>query len=643
MEKAKRVALVGLDGIIPEFAEKFIAEGAMPNLKKLRERGFWTDAIPSMPAWTPSNWATVVTGAQTSTHAMDGFEIHYPGEPLPFKLTDMHRGFDSQLLKAETIWEAAAKQGRKVFLLKYPNTWPIRLKEDEGIQIGGAAGFGGLRSYLDVWHAQCFTNDLAGRKGATLCTPRPAQGWRDIPVSEAEALECELSIELNHHRGTLTFYGLIYRSDSGEGYDRLMICRLKDGGQALVTIPQGQWSDWVIGVFDDKGETEEGGFRFKLIELAPDGGQFKLYMSPNHPVAGYTFPEHIAGEILEVAGPFPEYESLHTELYGWVDRETQMEIYEYHTDWLIKVAEHVMNKYEWDIFVTQHHPIDYTQHIYMGAVTPSHPDYNQEDVELGWWGLRRTYQIADKYVGGIMRAVGEEALVVMTGDHGAEVVTHHFYPNNLLERAGLLKVELNEDGEYEPIWSETKAYAFGPSYVYVNLEGREPHGIVKPDKDYEEVRDQIIKLFNTAKCEQTGTYPVTMVMRREEADFFGLHGDQPGDIVYIVEPGYDSGAPIRMGKSKYRAGVTENREVFQATKQWSQYTGDHSAYPPFSQRNRTLTVFSGPGVRKNVKRRTPIRLIDVAPTISHLIGAPYAAQTEGSVILDALEENEMIA
>ena len=122
------------------------------------------------------------------------------------------------------FWEAAAKQGRKTLLFKFPGTWPIRLKEGEGIQIGGAAGFGGLRSYLDVWHAHCFTNDPAGKKGATLSTPRPAQGWRDIPVSEAEALECDLSIELNHHRGTLTLYGLIYRSDSGEGYDRLMIC-----------------------------------------------------------------------------------------------------------------------------------------------------------------------------------------------------------------------------------------------------------------------------------------------------------------------------------------------------------------------------------------------------------------------------------
>ena len=93
-----------------------------------------------------------------------------------------------------------------------------------------------------------------------------------------------------------------------------------------------------------------------------------------------------------------------------------------------------------------------------------------------------------------------------------------------------------------------------------------------------------------------------------------------------------------MGKSHYRAGVTEDREVFKVTRQWHDYTGDHSSFPPYSARNRTLVVMAGPGVRQGVKRRTPVRLLDVAPTMSHLIGAPFAAQTEGSVILDALEE-----
>ena len=100
---------------------------------------------------------TIVTGAQTSTHGIEGFEIHMPGEPLPYEV--YHRGFDQDLRKAETIWEAGAKVGKKAMIVKYPVTFPVFLKEEEGIQVGGSAGFGGLRSYLDVWHGHCFTNE----------------------------------------------------------------------------------------------------------------------------------------------------------------------------------------------------------------------------------------------------------------------------------------------------------------------------------------------------------------------------------------------------------------------------------------------------------------------------------------------------
>ena len=54
--KARRVAFVGLDGTIPWMAEKFMAEGIMPNLVRLTENGFTTESVPSLPTWTPGNW-----------------------------------------------------------------------------------------------------------------------------------------------------------------------------------------------------------------------------------------------------------------------------------------------------------------------------------------------------------------------------------------------------------------------------------------------------------------------------------------------------------------------------------------------------------------------------------------------------------
>ena len=48
-------------------------------------------------------------------------------------------------------------------------------------------------------------------------------------------------------------------------------------------------------------------------------------------------------------------------------------------------------------------------------------------------------------------------------------------------------------------WSKTKAFsAPNPQQgIYINLEGREPHGIV-PESEYETVRDEIIGRFADA-------------------------------------------------------------------------------------------------------------------------------------------------
>jgi len=637
--KIKKVAFVGLDGIIPWMAEKFIAEGVMPNLKQLMENGFTTESVPSLPTWTPGNWTTLATGAQTSTHGIEGFEIHLPGEPLPYEI--YHRGFDQELRKAETFWEAAAKVGRKSIILKYPVTWPIKLKEGEGIQIGGSAGFGGLRSYLDVWHGHCFTN-LPHVRHATPVAIRPAAGWRNIAVPLADALECDLNITLNRHRGTLRFHGLIYRSQPGGGFDSFMMSRTRDGKDCLADVKTNQWSDWIVGVFDEKQELAEGGFRVKLIELAPDGSKIKFFMTQNHPLRGFTFPPEIADEITELAGPFPEFTAMEPALYGWFDHQTQMEIYKTHTDWLIKVAAHMLTRHDWDIFVTQHHPIDYAEHFYYGFIDPQHPEYDAQYAEMGWEGLRCAYSEADRYLGAIMRAAGQDAVVVMSGDHGIDSSHYTFRFNNILEREGLLKVKLDAKGQYEPVWSETKAYTFQSNIVYVNLKGRDPDGIVEPGQEYDVVCDQVIRLLYEAKCEQTGVHPVAFAMQVEDADFFGLYGGGIGDVVYVTKVGYDSGVTERLGKSPMRAGVTADRGTCIVNTLGTEMTGDHCSFPTFAKRLRTLTVFSGPGVRKNIRRRTPIRLIDVAPTLSYLIGAPYAAQTEGSIVLDALVENAQI-
>ncbi|GAF92189.1 unnamed protein product, partial [marine sediment metagenome] len=89
---AKKAVLIGLDALVPELVHKFMAEGRMPHLQRLQERGFTTEVIPTIPAWTPNGWACVATGANSSTHGIEGFLLHFPGESF----TTYHNGFDSR-------------------------------------------------------------------------------------------------------------------------------------------------------------------------------------------------------------------------------------------------------------------------------------------------------------------------------------------------------------------------------------------------------------------------------------------------------------------------------------------------------------------------------------------------------------------
>ena len=60
---ARRVLVLGLDALVPNTTEKLTAEGMLPNMQRLRDRGCLSRIRPVIPAQTPANWSTIATGA----------------------------------------------------------------------------------------------------------------------------------------------------------------------------------------------------------------------------------------------------------------------------------------------------------------------------------------------------------------------------------------------------------------------------------------------------------------------------------------------------------------------------------------------------------------------------------------------------
>jgi predicted AlkP superfamily phosphohydrolase/phosphomutase len=254
------------------------------------------------------------------------------------------------------------------------------------------------------------------------------------------------------------------------------------------------------------------------------------------------------------------------------------------------------------------------------------PDKREMDYYLE---VERTfYQNVDRAVGEIVALADEETVIAVVSDHGTKATTHDFLPAKVLADAGLtvFKGSLPEVAADvpqtrddimdqlwpfkapDPDWSKTKAITLGECYIYVNLKGRDPEGIVEPD-EYETVRDAVIKALYDYTDPRTGIKPVTLAVRREEARFFGLHGDRVGDIIYALDPRY--GRQHGPAWPTHEIGIGSLKGLF---------------------------MMAGAGVRQGESLKRTVNLVDMVPTLCHIADLPVPRDAEGAVIYQALED-----
>ena len=624
-KKAKKAMLIGLDGMILPFVERFVKEGKMPTFKKLMQEGSYGCAWSEYPTATQPNWSVIQTGAYPGTSGIYDMTIHVPGEPLDV----VHTGFNSQFCKAEHLWQVVERVGKKAFLFKYPGTWPPRLKH--GYQIDGHCAPAGVvdhywgSSAVAVHPSRIYSSDHYTR--AIKIEFRPQRGWVNLPPSRSPALE--ETIVIAPGAGDVPFHLLLINS-AGKGYDRLFISLQKDVKKVVASLAENEWSDMITAYFDGPQKKCHAAFRMKLIELSPDAKKIRLYCSQVYPTEGFAHPRSLEKKLIKECGPFIEYIGLQPYIFGWTNEETWVEEMEYHTALMEKYASFVFENYPWDFFAMQWHAIDFAKHQFW-HFDPVGVYYDEKTADRKWKIIETTYAVADRLVGTILRHAPAETLVAVVSDHGHLPGVQEFLINDVLINAGLvtLKTRMNERGEVEnlrePDWSKTKAFAqYGWAIqIYVNLKGRDPDGIVEPGKEYEQVREEIIRLLYNTVDPKTGEHPVILALKREEAEPLLHCGPNAGDVIYILDPHYEASGTIRVPPVNFEK---------------PHFASIHSTVLPNAKLGmgtiEAMYVFRGAGVRKGWRRPKPIRLIDIAPTISYGINIPAPAQAEGTILYD---------
>ncbi len=648
----KRVVLIGLDSITPVMVERFLAEGAMPNLQRLRERGWSAEIIPTMPPTTPAGWATVATGAWPSTHGVEGFAVHQAGDPLDQK----RHSCDSEAVHAEFIWQAAEKAQKKTVLLKYPMSWPPR-GGSHLLQVDGAGGWGGLKCVWDLAHSACWDTTVETQQQAASeenvgneewltrdqdnldeetvnrLEISPPEGWTSLPAEVTPLWETRLVLREKQSTQESCIYILAVSTSTGEG---IYLTQSKETKQLELLQPH-QWSQWFLITFPTQHETRTGHVRLKVMKMDLSQKQLRLYQTQVHQADGYTRPAGVAQELLEVAGPFVEWTESYDRLQGWIDDDTQCEIYEQHVEWMSKAAGHLLKQHEWDLFMTQVHFIDMAYHIYWGAVDPGHPHYDAEKAPIYWKLLRHVHELADTFLGAILDAIDEDTLLVVLGDHGHDLYHTSFMANHLLLQEGLLAVYRNpRNGQTAIDWKHTSAFA--SSYrIFLNIAERDPQGIVSL-KDYPAVQEKIVQALYRTRDERTGEAPVRLALRREDAGSLGLYGSSMGDIVFAMAPGFQTRSSIQIPRSAWVGQRLQEKRVplFRPTTLFRDFTGEHDTSLPLTRSIHTLLFIAGQGVAPNRRTTVPVRMVDIAPTLCHYLDIPYPEQCEGNSFLPSI-------
>jgi predicted AlkP superfamily phosphohydrolase/phosphomutase len=408
----------------------------------------------------------------------------------------------------------------------------------------------------------------------------------------------------------------------------------------VVPVAEGEWSEWVpVKYLVTDWVGIEGFFRLYFIEAEPE---FQLYVTPvsidpRGTATALSFPDEYAPALLNRYGYF--------KTYGW-DSETwalnenvideDVFLNDLLENWDLKanMVLEQMKRDDWTIFSAVFQGTDHTSHMFWRFLDPEHPMYDAAMAEKYGDTILTVYQRADTLVGHVLDEIlGEDDELIVMSDHGFNsfrraVNLNRWLVDNgyLAEKKSVLGSVLGggeESSVYELFtpgsqffgwvdWSRSKAYALGLGQIYVNLEGRESKGIVTEDERSDLV-DEIIEGMREMRDPETGDRVLVDVYRGDVL-YHGDNMEYAPDIVVGFAPGYRVSWQTCLG-------VAAEHLVELNERKWS---GDHCSFDP----HHTLGIlFSTAPITVD----DPC-LIDLTPSVLHLVGVEKPSRCDGRVI-----------
>jgi predicted AlkP superfamily phosphohydrolase/phosphomutase len=225
----------------------------------------------------------------------------------------------------------------------------------------------------------------------------------------------------------------------------------------------------------------------------------------------------------------------------------------------------------------------------------------------------------DGLIGRLLTHADDDTVVFVLSDHGAKRLDGGIRVNEWLRREGLLATLAEPDGVCSPRdvgidCTQTVAWGEGGYYarVFMNVEGREPNGVVAAS-DYDTVRDDLAARL-AAIPDENGDPIATAVYKPEEL-YPEVHGVAPDLIVIFGD---------LLWRSVGTIGGEEGVHTFEND------TGPDDA----NHAQDGMYVVAGPGVAATGEHDA--HLLDIAPTVLELLRLPAHEGMRGRSLVPAL-------
>lgn len=618
--RVKRVVIVGFDGMDPELAAKFMDEGKLPHLARLRDTGTFRPLQTTFPPISPVAWSSFLTGVNPGKHNIYDFLARDTGSYLPYLSSaqirrprrylrlgpyalPLGRPQLKLLRKGRPFWHYLGEAGIFSSVIRVPITFPP--EKFSGVLLSGMC-------VPDLKGSQgTFAFYTTGREGASA-----RQGGTQIPLER----------DGNSFRSYLPGPENPLRPDKPTELRAPFRVRPEPGGQVQVelgrqnfTLHRGEYSDWVEVIFRAGwGIRLHGICRFYLKAVQP---HLELYVTPlnihpgkpalpiSHPL---TYSVYLA-KLLGLYATLGLAEDTWALNEGVLTEEAFLRQCELLHEERERMFFDALEKTPRGLCVCVFDITDRVQHMFWryldgdGSAAPR-PDAAR------WSGvIEQLYRRMDDLVGRLQARLENDALLLVLSDHGFKAFRRGVNLNSWLHQNGYLALRDGsaESGEWfkNVDWARTRAYALGLNGLYLNLRSRECAGVVNPGEEAAALKKELQDKLGVLR-DPLNDRPVIREVFDSRVVYVGPYRDNAPDLIVGYQAGYRASWDSVQGRVT-RAVLEDN------TRAWS---GDHCIDP----RLVPGVLFSNRKLRCGQPS-----IIDVAPTVLGLFGLEPPPHMDG--------------